>query len=82
MKSQITRLIVRAVLSAGISLSQQPQAAAASVSDEVRQMCSSEVIKLCAAHMPKVEAASRCATDNADKLSRAYAARIAAAPPR
>jgi hypothetical protein len=45
MKNQITLLIVRAVLSAGISLSQQPQAAAASVSDEVRQMCDGEVIE-------------------------------------
>ena len=82
MKSQITLLIVRAVLSAGISLSQQPQAAAASVSDEVGQMCHSEVIKLCGAHGPNVEAFFRCATDNVDKLPKACAPLIAVGPPR
>jgi hypothetical protein len=82
MKSQIALLLVRAVLSVGVALCQQPQAAAASVSGEVGQMCHSEVIKPCCAHMPNVETAFRCAADNGDKVSKACAALIAAASPR
>jgi hypothetical protein len=82
MKSQIPLLIVRAVLSAGIALSQQPQAAAEAVGDGGGQMRRSEVIKLCGAYMPNVEAVFRCAACNADKVSKASAALIAAAPPR
>ena len=82
MKSQITLLIVRAALSAGMSISMQPQVAAGPVSAEVRQMCHGEVLKLCGAHAPNFEAVRRCAADNADMLPLACAPLVAGGPLR
>lgn len=82
MNSQITLLIVRAALSAGMSIAMQPQVEAGPVSAEVRQMCHGEVLKLCGAHVPNFEAVFRCAADNADRLPLACAPLVAGAPPR